>query len=679
MGKNWAITIGINQYHNLQDLRFAERDANAMSEFFLDELNSEQVYSFTTHSPPIVPDYGPPMKSQPTYGILKRFLRVRFEQSFLEAGDNFWFFFAGHGIRYQERDYLMPVDGDPGDVATTAIAVSYVTERLRRCGADNIILLIDACRSQGKRTGVGVGRELQQGIISLFSCSPTEASYEIEQIGQGAFTRALLEGLRLQGDGNCATVERLYQYLRVQVPTLNRRYDKPKQTPYGAIEPPSKYHLILLPQRANVKDVMILKKDALTAEIERDVQLAKQYWIRVLTAAPGDAEAIAGIERLARPATSVQAPGQTMPASLIPVPERSTHTAPSVLPKISPAPQASSSSPGHLPAFPVRLSRRRFVQIACGAGGAIALGWGISHFSSNNSSRDRTVVSRGDEVKKSFSFEVVAVDDRGNITKRRQKKAKGFAQSLGDDIHLKMVSIPGGNFVMGSPEQELEKDDSEGPPHPVAVPSFFIGQYLVTQAQWKAVAAFPKVERSLESNPAQFKGDDRPVENISWLDAMEFCARLSQKTERQYRLPSEAEWEYACRAGTTTPFHFGETITTALANYDGDLIYGNGPKGKDREETTPVGRFGVANAFGLYDMHGNVSEWCADRWHQNYHGAPTDGSAWMNNKNDKSPHLLRGGAWVSSPRGCRSAYRKDGLPTLRKDFVGLRVACSDSQ
>ncbi|MGB6298534.1 MAG: formylglycine-generating enzyme family protein, partial [Rivularia sp. (in: cyanobacteria)] len=162
----------------------------------------------------------------------------------------------------------------------------------------------------------------------------------------------------------------------------------------------------------------------------------------------------------------------------------------------------------------------------------------------------------------------------------------------------------------------------------------------------------------------------------------EFCARLSFHTGREYRLPSEAEWEYACRAGTTTPFHFGETITTDLANYNGSS-YGNGPKGKERGETTPVGSFGVANGFGLYDMHGNVWEWCLDDWHDNYEGAPTDGSAWLDDNDNldrkSAEALLRGGSWYIGPGYCRCASRNSGNIALR-DFdingIGFRVVCA---
>ena len=262
------------------------------------------------------------------------------------------------------------------------------------------------------------------------------------------------------------------------------------------------------------------------------------------------------------------------------------------------------------------------------------------------------------------------------VVKRYRQQAQFFTEELGDGVGLDMVLIPAGNFLMGSPEDELERFEREGPQHPVTVPTFFLGKYVVTQAQWRAVAGLSQIERELDPDPSGFKGDDRPVERVSWDDAVEFCKRLSQATGRDYRLPSEAEWEYACRAGTTTPFHFGETITPELANYRGTVTYGDGPTGEYREETTLVGSFGAANAFGLFDMHGNVWEWCADSWHENYEGAPGDGSAWMNDENDNRSHVRRGGSWFSLPRLCRSAYRNWNGAHIRNYYLGFRVACS---
>jgi len=238
---------------------------------------------------------------------------------------------------------------------------------------------------------------------------------------------------------------------------------------------------------------------------------------------------------------------------------------------------------------------------------------------------------------------------------------------LGNGVTLEMVSIPGGSFKMGSPLQEKSRNSNESPQHDVNVPAFFLGRFEVTQEEYQQV---------MGTNPSSFKGKKRPVEQVSWNDAVEFCKKLSQKTGRTYRLPSEAEWEYACRAGTTTPFHFGETITTELANYDGNYTYASEPKGKSRQQTTEVGIF-PPNAFGLYDMHGNVWEWCQDTWHDSYKGAPSNGSAWVDN--DNQYRLLRGGSWFNYPIYCRSASRGNDFRAERDLIsygIGFRVVCA---
>jgi formylglycine-generating enzyme required for sulfatase activity len=256
------------------------------------------------------------------------------------------------------------------------------------------------------------------------------------------------------------------------------------------------------------------------------------------------------------------------------------------------------------------------------------------------------------------------------------------------------MEIPGGTFMMGTEDKEIERlvkkfgwdgFRREKPPHRVTVSSFYMGRYPITQAQWQAIAATAKIDIDLETNPSRFIGDELPVESVKWYQATEFCKRLSRETKREYRLPSEAEWEYACRAGTTTAFHFGETITTDLANYRGTDWekdkkvypgnYGRGSKGIYRKQTTPVGYFKVANAFGLYDMHGNVWEWCEDDYHPNYQGAATDGGAWIS-KNKSTTKVLRGGSWFNPPDSCRSAFR---IGSRSRDFIsygcGFRVVC----
>jgi formylglycine-generating enzyme required for sulfatase activity len=217
-------------------------------------------------------------------------------------------------------------------------------------------------------------------------------------------------------------------------------------------------------------------------------------------------------------------------------------------------------------------------------------------------------------------------------------------------VELAMILVPGGKFKMGSPEGE--GNDNERPQHDATVPSFYIGKYQVTQEQWQAV---------MGNNPSVFKGDNLPVENVSWNDAREFCKKLSQITGKEYRLPSEAEWEYACRAGTT-------------GDYAGKLDEMAWYEDNSEKKTHPVG-LKKPNAFGLYDMHGNVWEWCEDVWHKNYDGAPIDGSAWVSG-GDSNRRRLRGGSWHYVAFLCRSACRLNLHPGNRGSSLGFRVVVS---
>jgi formylglycine-generating enzyme required for sulfatase activity len=266
-------------------------------------------------------------------------------------------------------------------------------------------------------------------------------------------------------------------------------------------------------------------------------------------------------------------------------------------------------------------------------------------------------------------IEVVTTNKSWQIIQRQPRIARYFIEDLGGGVTLEMAAIPRGSFIMGSPENEAGRGDYEYPQHQVTVPSFFMGKYPVTQAQYQAITG---------TNPSSFKGSNRPVERVSWHDAVNFCQKLSQRIGKNYRLPSEAEWEYACRAGTTTPFHFGDTITTDLANYNGNYTYGQEPKGVYRKETREVGSFGVANNFGLYDMHGNVEEWCQDNYYGNYEGAPRDGSAWLKNKQHSDIKLLRGGSWGIGHVYCRSAFRNYNAFVAFDDSIGFRVVCSSA-
>jgi formylglycine-generating enzyme required for sulfatase activity len=243
------------------------------------------------------------------------------------------------------------------------------------------------------------------------------------------------------------------------------------------------------------------------------------------------------------------------------------------------------------------------------------------------------------------------------------------------------VRIQGGTFVMGSPSSEVDRSSSEVQ-HQVTVSSFYMGKYEVTQKEYRAV---------MRTNPSEFKGNERPVEQVSWFDAVEYCNKRSIKegltpaytisgsgnsrsvtwnrNTNGYRLPTEAEWEYACRAGTTTPFYTGNNITTDQANYNGKYPYNNNAKGKDRDKTWTVGS-GTPNPWGLYDMSGNVWEWCWD-WYDDYgSGAQTDPVG----ASSGTIRLLRGGSWYRNGQSLRSASRYGFTPSERVDIFGFRLA-----
>jgi formylglycine-generating enzyme required for sulfatase activity/serine/threonine protein kinase len=271
-----------------------------------------------------------------------------------------------------------------------------------------------------------------------------------------------------------------------------------------------------------------------------------------------------------------------------------------------------------------------------------------------------------------IQFTSVKLNDKGIIIAKPPGSAQIYTEALGNGVDLKMVKIPGSKFMMGSPESEKNRSDRESPQHQVTVPEFYLGQTLVTQAQYQAI---------MGNNPSRFTGNDKlPVEEVSWLDAVAFCEKLSQKTKRTYRLPSEAEWEYACRAGTNTPYAFGETINPSVVNYDGDYSYGGATKGEYRQKTTPVGSF-PPNLFGLYDLHGNLWEWCLDEYTNNYNGAPTDGSARGDIilREENKYRVLRGGSWSHIAPNCRSADRFYYAAAHRNNTIGFRVVCQQSR
>jgi eukaryotic-like serine/threonine-protein kinase len=268
-----------------------------------------------------------------------------------------------------------------------------------------------------------------------------------------------------------------------------------------------------------------------------------------------------------------------------------------------------------------------------------------------------------------IKFTSIKLNNSGAVIDQPQSHSHIFQEELAKGIFLNMVQIPAGTFMMGASDREEDQKGSEQPQHSVNINTFYLGQTQITQAQWTAI--FPDRSGKISSN------SQLPINSISWLDALEFCQRLSAKTGRKYRLPSESEWEYACRATTTTPFTYGDTISSSIVNYDAARPYKRAPKETCRGKATAVGIF-PPNLFGLYDMHGNLWEWCLDEWFADYIDAPTDGSSRgdLKTRDEMSQRVVRGGSWFSQGQMCRAASRNSLFASSQHNHYGFRVVCS---
>jgi formylglycine-generating enzyme required for sulfatase activity len=256
------------------------------------------------------------------------------------------------------------------------------------------------------------------------------------------------------------------------------------------------------------------------------------------------------------------------------------------------------------------------------------------------------------------------VDAHGQVVEQRAGRARRWSEPLAGGHPLELIEVPGGSLRMGTLRGQGYAD--EQPQHFVQVAGFWMGKFPVTEGQWQAV---------MGRHRGRFSAADGPVDTISWDDALKFCERLSQKTGQRYGLPSEAQWEYACRAGSQMAFSFGPVLTSDLANYNGEFAFQNGPRGVYRHKTAPAGEF-LPNAFGLLEMHGTLWEWCADAWHDDYSGAPADGSAWQGGPRTEF-RAARGGCWHDIPEVCRSAARLRVKASEGDEFMGLRVVMLD--
>ncbi len=596
-------------------------------------------------------------------------------------------FFSGHGIkddagRLYFASRITRKNAKENLIRSTAVPASFVHDIMNNSRAKRQAIILDCCFSgafdlglQAKDDGsVDLRTQLgAEGRVVLTSSSSTQYSFEQQGSDLSIYTRYLVEGIEtgagdINSDGFVSILE-LHEYAVSKV-----QEEAPAMTPKIIVIKDKGFEIVLA--KARVADPKLKYRKAASRYANAGtIRPAGRAVLNTLRQQLGlTAEEAAAIEaEVLRPYQERLANLQKYRETLIAEAEDEYPLSEFAREDLNTLQQMLLLRDGDV--LPIQQEiEARFTQQAEAKRQAQE-----QAKTSQVSSPQNNV---GTKLQR-FEFDVITVDKTGKENSRTKKSAEVFAEDLGNGVLLEIVKIRSGIFQMGSPKDWV--NDYEKPQHSVTVPAFLMGKYPVTQAQWRSVAALPQIEITLDADPAYFKGDKRPVEQVSWDEAVEFCQRLSVATGHQYRLPSEAEWEYACRVGTTTEFYFGETITTDLANYRGtdweyqgktySGSYRAGPKGIYREQTTDVGSF-PPNAYGLYDIHGNVWEWCLDHWHDNYGGffrqAPTDGSAWVAGGNSDR-RLIRGGSWNNSPASCRAASRYYDYPAGRGIYIGFRV------
>ncbi len=595
----------------------------------------------------------------PTREQLDQMMRKFISRYGIKEGNRIVVYYAGHG--YTEKNngsnlgYIVPVDAplpkkDLGGFIEKAISMSEIENYARQIRSKHALFVFDSCFSG---TLFEPRSRAVPPIISSKTSRPvrqfiTAGTAEQEVPDNSVFCQQFVEGLKGEADldgNNFITGNELGAFLETQVTNYSNRSQTPR---YGTIRDPNLDKGDFVFALVDTKVVGITKPKP-KMEIEREVPVGTL----VITANRKDMEILLDKEVVAKS----KAVGE----------------------KIT----IKNMEAGKIIEIIGRVGGEKDVveQIELVAGVKTEMSLGKTIVSSNPSESANTVgaSTNGSSIPvasyrpvgkavapmmRSYNYETVTIDDKGYVKNRENKQASFYEEGLGKGVKLEMVEIAGGTFMMGSLETEASTYGDEYPQHQVKIEGFYIGKYEVTQGQWKAI---------MGSNPSDFKGDDNlPVENVSWEKAKEFCKKLSEKIGREYRLPSEAEWEYAARGGTKTVFGLGETITPDVVNYNGDYSYGTATKGEYRKKTVKVGSLRIANGYGIYDMHGNVLEWCEDGWHDSYKGAPTDGSAWESGA-DNSGRVLRGGSWNNNANVCRSAFRSRNAPGILINYIGFRV------
>ncbi|MEM0914904.1 MAG: SUMF1/EgtB/PvdO family nonheme iron enzyme [Planctomycetota bacterium] len=601
---------------------------------------------------------------------------------------------SSHGFEEDGTAYAMPTDGLRGILGDTAIDLGTVEHRLARSKAGKRLLILDACRERPSADGKGGDLPMTaafrgalanaRGQAVLASCDAGQLSYENDALGHGVFTYFLLEALRGQAHANPAghiTLGAVSDHVatrvrdwavrhrpgleaeRVQRPwfkgpndardiplALRKSGERPGDVSPPALPPvatPGEGVVPGLPGAGGVEQVL-RQLDAFDRQREEalELYLPTSSYVQKIEQAKADYLKTQGPQLLAAYESAVGTLAQLRKemreiAPPVVAAKRQVNTLEPVVRSVQADALVSQAASTTDPEAALRLLNK-------------ALALAPDH--------DQAKTRRLDlHVELGLSFFPMTPDQARVIQQSSANRHHRNRTTLTNSIGMELAYIPSGEFLMGSPASEEGRDDDERQHRVRLTKPFLLGTTEVTQSQWRSVMG--------NNPPSRFKGDDLPVDWVSWDDAVEFCRRLSQKESKRYRLPTESEWEYACRAGTTTPFYFGSTISTDQANYDGDYIYGTGRKGVDRKKTIPVGSF-QPNSWGLYDMHGNVFEWCSDRYGDYSNVMMTDPTGLATGES----RVLRGGSWSFQPAHCRSASRIRRAPDSQSFSLGFRVA-----
>ena len=582
------------------------------------------------------------------------------------------FYFAGHGIEDEGHNYLIPLGAEiesEVDFHTDAVLMDWVLARMERAGNRLNVVILDACRNnpfEGKR---GASQGLAQmnapsGTLIAYAAAPKQLADDGE--GENSpYTAALAEALVVPG----LKIEDVFKRVRVAVEEATNG----KQTPWENSSLRGDFYFVPKaedppPPEPAPKTVT----DPPTTELTRQQLAARAY------------EAAERVNTISSYRLFVERYPGTLYAKLA---EEQIRNLESVVTPPAPSPEEVEASLG------LERAERRQIQMGLaslgfdpgpadglfGRGTQGAIGrWQTSLGGAATGHLDaeaaKTLLAAGEEAARKQAEEE-AERKRAAEEAARKRAAMRPGRVFRDCPECpELVVVPAGSFTMGSPSSEEGREDVEGPQHRVTIPEpFAVGKYEVTFAEWDACVAAGGCNGHRSDDKSWGRGR-RPVINVSWEDAKAYVAWLSRKTGEDYRLLSEAEWEYAARAGTTGPFHFGSTISTDRANYHGgfNFTYGSGREGVYRKKTIPVGSF-PANGFGLHDVHGNVYEWVEDCWHDSYAGAPRDGRAWVTG-GDCVRRVLRGGDWDDLPWSLRSAHRFRSPSGSRYVNRGFRIA-----